>query len=199
MTNIVCLSATISASLICNAFALIFIFRKNDERNLKDKIIGFLCCINGCQTIGYAVELHAAINGRATQVHIFWRELLLYFGRTIAVSEYSLKFPWKRYVGIFENLESKNKTWLFTDRALKQWFSRSIVCQRGRWTRSIIHNITRNEENSIFTVNIGLLLKCPKWTFILKPRPIGWPWHERIFPPGCKKSLQQNKSAHFSL
>ena len=130
MTNIVCLSATISASLICNAFALIFIFRKNDERNLKDKIIGFLCCINGCQTIGYAVELHAAINGRATQVHIFWRELLLYFGRTIAVSEYSLKFPWKRYVGIFENLESKNKTWLFTDRTLKKWF---IHCYLYWW------------------------------------------------------------------
>ena len=33
--------------------------------------------------------------------------------------------------------ESKNKTWLFTDRALKQWFFRSIVCKRGRWTRSI--------------------------------------------------------------
>ena len=29
--------------------------------------------------------------------------------------------------------------------------------------------------------------------------PIGWPWYERDFAPGCEKSLQQTNSTHFSL
>merc|ERR1719427_2520314 len=65
--NIVCLILIIVLGISCNTFGVTFIFRQDAERNLKDKIIAILCIINASQSIGYAIELHAAIKNQSTE------------------------------------------------------------------------------------------------------------------------------------
>ena len=66
IAKIVCLSLIIVCGISCNVFGLIFIFRQECEKSLKDKIVAILCVINASQSLGYAIELHAAIINEST-------------------------------------------------------------------------------------------------------------------------------------
>ena len=67
IANIVCLVLIIVFGILCNAFGLTFILRHDAERTLKDKIIAILCIMNASQSLGYAIELHAAIKNQSTK------------------------------------------------------------------------------------------------------------------------------------
>ena len=62
--NVTCLSFIIIFNLICNIFAMIFIFtKKKTNRTFKDEIVAALCSVNLAQALCYCTELSSAIQG----------------------------------------------------------------------------------------------------------------------------------------
>ena len=63
VADIVCLSFIIFLGMIFNGVAILFIIRKNSIKTLRDKIVAIMCFTNMSQSISYAVELKAAVEG----------------------------------------------------------------------------------------------------------------------------------------
>ena len=69
LVNITCLSCTIIFNLICNTFAISFIFtKKKTNRTFKDEIVAALCVVNVGQNICYCAELSSAIHERFSHI-----------------------------------------------------------------------------------------------------------------------------------
>ena len=70
LMNVLCLGSIIIIGLIVNTLALVYFYYKNSINTLKDRVVISLCLINLLQSVGFGMELNAAINGRLIYVRL---------------------------------------------------------------------------------------------------------------------------------
>ena len=64
ITDVICLVLTIVIGLVVNTLALVYLIQKNTVSTLKDKVVFMLSLINCLHSIGFAMELYAAVHGK---------------------------------------------------------------------------------------------------------------------------------------
>ena len=62
--SIACLTSIIAVGLFVNSLAQVFLVRRNSLKTMKDRILLILCVVNSLQSVGFAMELSAAITGK---------------------------------------------------------------------------------------------------------------------------------------
>ena len=61
--DMVFLLIIIGAGLVANFMAMVYVLRKESLKSLKDKVIIALSLLNILQSIGFGIELNAAVSG----------------------------------------------------------------------------------------------------------------------------------------
>ena len=61
--SVICLITLILFGIVCNTFAIWYLYSKNKKQSIKDKITTSLCIINLVQVVGYVVELYSTVRG----------------------------------------------------------------------------------------------------------------------------------------
>ena len=60
--SVVCLSSIIVVGLIVNNLAMLFLIH-NSLKTMKNKVVFMLCVMNSLQSVGFGMELSAAVRG----------------------------------------------------------------------------------------------------------------------------------------